>query len=584
MPHKILLLTILLFAFTSAGEGREPVKFDLDKNDVIKILDFKFKPGDDSSWSAVSYNDSLWEEITISGLQNLNIKKYWIRTAILLKGDFLDTSVLELRLFNIPSAYEVYWDGQLIGANGNVGNDPISEVAGQFRHNLNIGRKFTELGGHILAIRISNFNENSNGGFSGVYLGYTTFSKLSRNLSENILYLGIFFTAFLFCFSVFIGGWRHKSFLLFGLFMFYYFLLGLWAYLVQSNELSLNAYLLLSPFFSFGDLFAFALLLLFIIHYMEAKAKLFHFLIPVAAALILSFAPVNIDRGIKVNINQILFMSYGIFVIAASSRNKIPGSYFLLSAVGMYLFYSVYILLNTLFEISGFSFIINLIANILFTSLIITAISIKIQQQTKRYNEMLIKSQRLETELLKKSIQPHFISNTLLSLKSWIVNDSAKAGRLIDALSEEFDIINQISSEKEITVEKEIELCRFHLELMGYRRDAEYKFSISNVNLSNKIPPMIFHTLIENGLTHAFKPKENGIFSLDCVSRNGWIIYTLSNNGSRLEQYMNQPADKIEEGLGIKYVKSRLEENYPGRWEMHYGLKKGLWEVIIKIN
>jgi sensor histidine kinase YesM len=44
---------------------------------------------------------------------------------------------------------------------------------------------------------------------------------------------------------------------------------------------------------------------------------------------------------------------------------------------------------------------------------------------------MQIKAHRLETQLLKSQIQPHFISNTLHSIKSWFREDRRKAEKLI---------------------------------------------------------------------------------------------------------------------------------------------------------
>ena len=128
---------------------------------------------------------------------------------------------------------------------------------------------------------------------------------------------------------------------------------------------------------------------------------------------------------------------------------------------------------------------------------------------------------------------------------------------------------------------EEIQLCDYHLKVMGYRWDAKYDFIKQHVPEEQKIPPLILHTLIENGLTHAFKPKENGTFWLTCETQNGTVRYCLRNNGSLLESLAGKP--DIEEGMGLKYVKARLEESYPGKWSLTYGVRDSRWEVIIRI-
>jgi len=218
--------------------------------------------------------------------------------------------------------------------------------------------------------------------------------------------------------------------------------------------------------------------------------------------------------------------------------------------------------------------------SLLLTSVILS-VSRKIKEQDRHYEALRLQSQRLETELLKKSIQPHFIMNTLLSIKSWIGKNIGKAENLIESLADEYRIISAISTEKEIPLSEEISLCRHHLKIMGYRRDATYKLITESDEGNVKIPPMVLHTLIENGITHSFKPKENGTFQLFCKKTGRDVEFRLLNDGSKIAQLSQE---KSEDGMGMKYVKARLEESYPGNWNLTYGLKNGLWEVNITIT
>ncbi|MCB0294650.1 MAG: histidine kinase, partial [Calditrichaeota bacterium] len=147
---------------------------------------------------------------------------------------------------------------------------------------------------------------------------------------------------------------------------------------------------------------------------------------------------------------------------------------------------------------------------VFFIFCVMLSISRQIKQQNQQHEVAKLRSARLETELLKKHIQPHFLMNTLLSIISWIREDPPTAIKLIQSLAEEFRMINQISSQTEIPLSDEVALCRTHLTLMGYRQDVQYALEAQNLPGEEKIPPMIFHTLIENGLTHAYRSGENG--------------------------------------------------------------------------
>ena len=220
----------------------------------------------------------------------------------------------------------------------------------------------------------------------------------------------------------------------------------------------------------------------------------------------------------------------------------------------------------------------------LFTLFIIFSIGSQIREQNRLLKTTTIQSHRLETELLKKSIQPHFLMNTLLSIISWIRMNTEKAVELILILADEYRIINRISSEKTILIKEEIQLCKSHLEIMGYRNNTRYTLITKGISGNERVPPMIFHTLIENGLTHAYRTGESGTFYLKCIKNNGIIHYLLRNDGSKLRRFSQQNQTQIEEGIGLKYIKARLEENVPSNWNVEYGYKDGFWEVNIIIG
>jgi LytS/YehU family sensor histidine kinase len=119
---------------------------------------------------------------------------------------------------------------------------------------------------------------------------------------------------------------------------------------------------------------------------------------------------------------------------------------------------------------------------------------------------------------------------------------------------------------------------------MGFRWDASYELVKEGVVSDERIPPLIFHTLIENGLTHSYKPKENGTFHFTRMEKNGTVQYCMQNDGSLLKRFEENSTEEIDEGMGFKYVKARLEESYPGNWSISYGMRDHQWEVTIEIR
>jgi hypothetical protein len=58
----------------------------------------------------------------------------------------------------------------------------------------------------------------------------------------------------------------------------------------------------------------------------------------------------------------------------------------------------------------------------------------------------------------------------------------------------------------------------------------------------------------------------------------------MRNDGSLLKQLEKDSQEVIVEGMGFKYIKTRLEESYPGSWNLTYGFIDGLWEVRIELK
>ncbi len=177
--------------------------------------------------------------------------------------------------------------------------------------------------------------------------------------------------------------------------------------------------------------------------------------------------------------------------------------------------------------------------------------------------------------MLKKSIQPHFLLNTLTVLSEWIEQQPALAVRQIDLLSQEFRFITRVSDKKLIPVEEEIKICQVHLRIFNAKQSKHFTLETKNIIAGTSIPPMIFHTLIENGLTHS--NAEKGKFLIGQQESEKETSFRISS-----EPLIKQTHDG--EGLGMKYIESRLEQAFPGKWRLLSESKGNSWETTIIIT
>ena len=232
----------------------------------------------------------------------------------------------------------------------------------------------------------------------------------------------------------------------------------------------------------------------------------------------------------------------------------------------------------SLFEMSAFNKVGYFIGIIAFVILITVFVGHQIREQIRAQRSALLRSSTLENQLLKKSLQPHFLFNSLMSLQEWIEQHPPQAAQFVQALAEEFRAVSSMSGNSLIPIDDELRMCKAHLQIMGYRKNGNFNLEVEGISGDEKIPPAVFHTLVENGLTHGYAHRNDGSFKLTKSIHDYGIQYQLFNNGCN-----QTPQKNGHNGTGLRYVESRLEESYPGRWSLESKPVDSGWLVSIKL-
>lgn len=481
--------------------------------------------------------------------------------------DSLDKNTLySIFPFNLVTAYEIYWDGIRVGRNGKIGSSKSEEESGDFEFNTRLSSRLLTRGNHTITVRLSNFNDYNSWKW---FYGYIVIGKYELVLKKTFqLYYrsffiaGILFIPFLFNLFLYIARKQKLEHLLFSLIC-----------LVVILDSVTNLIPILfdtRTTFVYLQYYSYQLITL-----------LFTILFPAFFVYLFSFSKKIIWIIAVTNILILLFFTNvsNIFTIMSLDLLLISS---LITLLAIYKLRSegVIIFIGILASWAAYYFNIAF-AGFATTMVICTSFSTARQfaRNEIEEKEAQLKSSRLENELLKKNINPHFVLNTLTSIIVWLRKDSASAIKLIEALAEEFRMINQVSALKLIPIAQEIELCKAHLKIMSYRKGADYNIETIDLDEKDTIPPMIIHTLVENGLTHGYEKKTSGLFNLQTIKNSNSIKYILKNDGD-----FNLEDTKGSTGFGAKYIKSRLEESYPGKWNFVSNKAEFGWESIIEIR
>jgi LytS/YehU family sensor histidine kinase len=164
---------------------------------------------------------------------------------------------------------------------------------------------------------------------------------------------------------------------------------------------------------------------------------------------------------------------------------------------------------------------------------------------------------------VKRHLQPHFLKNMLTAAMEWMEADPERGVAFLDAVADLLSSINAASNQPLIPVGAEIDMCRAYLHVMSGRTGRTYELNTENLAAHARIPPALFLTLVENGVTHARRqPDAPVVFSLRETRLGDRRRYVLAVSPvQKPGAFSGDGAEpSTRDGTGLRYVRSRLAE------------------------
>ena len=206
-------------------------------------------------------------------------------------------------------------------------------------------------------------------------------------------------------------------------------------------------------------------------------------------------------------------------------------------------------------------------------------------QYFKNYKRTEINSLRYlaaskESELnnLKAQLNPHFMFNSMNSIRALIDEDPAKAKVAVTQLSNILRTTLLMDKGKEIVLKDEINLVKDYLNLehIRYEERLSYEFKIAEDVQNCMIPPFMIQTQVENAIKHGIsKLPGNGNIIIEAFKLLDVLKIKVSNTGK-----LN--TDKPLTGIGFKNSIQRLELLYGNHGEIFINEVNNF--VVVEIN
>ena len=187
----------------------------------------------------------------------------------------------------------------------------------------------------------------------------------------------------------------------------------------------------------------------------------------------------------------------------------------------------------------------------------------------------------LEQDRLRSQMNPHFIFNSLNSIKLYIINNEKE--NAVYYLNKFAKLIRKIlvaSHEKDIQLSDELETMALYMNIENIRFSNEIDFKIEiddNVNPEGiRVPSLILQPFLENALWHGLSSKkQNKRVCLHVEQNKGkYVTITITDNGvgRKASKEINEKKTLKRKSVGIALTKKRLE-NFSKGFDTKYNIK-----------
>lgn len=203
---------------------------------------------------------------------------------------------------------------------------------------------------------------------------------------------------------------------------------------------------------------------------------------------------------------------------------------------------------------------------------IAVCLSIRWKESQRALNEAELGRTAAELVNLKTQISPHFLLNTLNNIYSLTSFDTEKAQTAILELSRMLRYQLYESSDRRVSLSKEIDFLNNYIALMRLRltENVEVETDFESVETSSlTVAPHLFISLVENAFKHGVSPVQKSYIKISLRVEGESIRFRCQNSN-----FPKLPTDKSPGGIGLSLIERRLNLSYSNDYTWTHGVSE----------
>jgi len=224
--------------------------------------------------------------------------------------------------------------------------------------------------------------------------------------------------------------------------------------------------------------------------------------------------------------------------------------------------------------------VLSIAALVFITAFIARGISRPLE---KRFIDDARAKREAELKALQAQISPHFLFNTLNSIR-WAAfnNNNKKAGDMTFALSNllRMTIVN---GDEFIALETEVENLHHYVNIFQMSQAIDFTFvaEIPDTLKSYRIPKLLLQPIVENSLIHGFnEDTQGGLINVKAETADSRVCILIEDNGSGIDAAKPHKKGQKLSGIGMDNVSERIKMNFGAEYGLQIESEIGRGTVV----
>lgn len=199
--------------------------------------------------------------------------------------------------------------------------------------------------------------------------------------------------------------------------------------------------------------------------------------------------------------------------------------------------------------------------------------------------ELLANSAQLQ--MLRYQLNPHFLFNSLNSIRALILEDKNKARDMVSELAELLRYSLVSNKNGDVPLSEEIKAIKhyFAIEKKRFEDNLQVEFDIDSLAEDYPIPSFLVHPLVENSVKYGMKTSEMPLkIRIEAKVTGNTLAVHVRNSGKWLEEDDPTRSKPAGTGTGLNNVRDRLENRFRGNYELKHYEEDECVVVMIRIS